>query len=136
MTKYYLIYDDSCSLCCQGVKMVQDLDKRRQIRPVELSRPELPDRIPRPPFEAISEQLHLYRSDGKLWVGADATAQLAIMLHPSRALRCILALPGIMPVARRLYKVVARNRQLFRQHDKGDIPGICPAVRSRPAKPS
>ena len=118
MAEYFLIYDDTCSICRKSIETVKKFDKRGLIALVELSRPKLPDNLPLPSHEAISKQLHLYSREGELWVGADAVAHLALMFGPSKALRCILKLPGIRPLARRLYRLVARNRHLWHRIDK------------------
>lgn len=110
MTEYFLIYDDSCSICRRSVELVHKLDKKGLITLVELSRPKLPDHLSLPPYEAISEQIHLFNIEGKLWLGSDAITHLALMHGSSRVLGRILELPGITQLARWFYRVVAGNR--------------------------
>jgi predicted DCC family thiol-disulfide oxidoreductase YuxK len=55
--------------------------------------------------------MHLVLPDGRVLAGADAAADLLRMLPGKRWLAHLFALPGVLPVARRVYAWIARQRR-------------------------
>jgi predicted DCC family thiol-disulfide oxidoreductase YuxK len=63
----------------------------------------------------LHKEIHLYSSEGQLWKGADAIAQLAALFPRSKWLGKMIMWPGIRQVARWVYGKIAENRhRLFR----------------------
>ena len=75
-----------------------------------LSEAWLPDGLELPPKGDLIGQMHLVRRDGRIWRGADAVAQLALVLPETRFWGVLLSLPVIRHLARPVYRLVAANR--------------------------
>ena len=110
MTEYYLIFDDTCPVCRTGVDHVRRLDQSGLIRPVPLSRPELPAGMVLPPKDELTREIHLINARGKVWRGAAAVAEVARLYPKTRFWGWLMDLPGIRWVAAKVYRLVARYR--------------------------
>jgi len=78
-----LIYDGECGFCRQAVALVSKWDRERRVTLI--------------PFQ---EQARV----------ADAAPDVLRLLPGKRWLASVFALPGVLPVARRIYAWVARRR--------------------------
>ncbi len=63
------------------------------------------------PLPALAAAMHLIRPDGRVFAGADAAPELLRLLPGKRWLAWAFRIPGVLPVARRVYAWVARQRR-------------------------
>ncbi len=111
-----LIYDGECGFCRKCVELVSRWDRHRRITliPFQDQARVAAFRIPLP---ALAAAMHFVRPDGRVYAGADAASELLQFLPGKHWLVSVFRLPGIRPVARRVYAWVARRRHcLVRGH--------------------
>ena len=104
-----LIYDGECGFCRQAVALVSKWDRERRVTliPFQEQARVAAFRIPLP---ALAAAMHLVLADGRVVAGADAAPDLLRLLPGKRWLASVFTLPGVLPVARRMYAWVARQR--------------------------
>lgn len=105
-----LIYDGECGFCRETVALISRWDREGRLTMIpfqDLGRVAA-FRIPLP---ALAAAMHLVLPDGRVLAGADAAADLLRMLPGKRWLAYLFALPGVLPVARRVYGWIARQRR-------------------------
>ena len=105
-----LIYDGECGFCRQTVALVSKWDREHRLTliPFQEQARVAGFRIPLP---ALAAAMHLVLPDGRVLAGADAAPDLLRLLPGKRWLAGVFALPGVMPVARRAYSWIARQRR-------------------------
>jgi len=108
-----LIYDDECAMCRGSALWLMRRALGSGADELEI----LPCRSParRARFPAIDEAaclaaMQLVLPDGRVVSGADAVPELLARMPGWRWLARFFALPGIRPLARRVYGWIARNR--------------------------
>jgi len=105
-----LIYDGECGFCRETVALISRWDRGGRVTmiPFQDQARVAAFRIPLP---ALAAAMHLVLPDGRVLAGADAAADLLRMLPGKRWLAHLFALPGVLPVARRVYAWIARQRR-------------------------
>ncbi len=104
-----LIYDGECGFCRDAVAIVSRWDRGQQLHfipfqdQVGISEFALP-------LPALAAAMHLVFPDGRVFAGADAAPELFRLLPGKRWLAWVFAVPGVLPVARRVYAWIARRR--------------------------
>lgn len=104
-----LIYDGECGFCRQAVAIVSKWDRegRLTLIPFQEQKRVAAFHIPLP---ALAAAIHLVLPDGRVLTGADAAPELLRLLPGKRWLAGVFAIPGVLPVARRVYAWIARQR--------------------------
>ena len=104
-----LIYDGECGFCRDAVALVArwDRDHRVALIPFQDRAQVAAFALPLP---ALAAAMHLVLPDGRVFAGADAAAELLRLLPGKRWLADTFALPGVLPVARRVYAWIAERR--------------------------
>jgi predicted DCC family thiol-disulfide oxidoreductase YuxK len=105
-----IIFDGACGFCRRMVGALALRDTARRFAFVPLSDPTIAARWPGLDQAALSNAMHLMLPDGRVLAGADALPEILRRLPRWRRVAWVLSLPGALPVARRVYTVVARNR--------------------------
>ena len=104
-----VVYDGSCGLCRDMVGLVSRQDPGHRIALVpfqdEAQVTALGLALP-----SVAAALHLVLPDGRVFAGADAVEELSKLLRGFRWAALMFALPGVRPIARRVYGWVARRR--------------------------
>ncbi len=105
-----LIYDGECGFCREAVALVTRWDRERRVTliPFQEQARVAAFRIPLP---ALAAAMHLVLPDGRVLAGADAVPDLLRLLPGKRWLAPLFAVPGVLPVARRVYSWIARQRR-------------------------
>ena len=105
-----LVYDGECGFCRRTVSIVSrwDRDGRLALIPFQDQARVAAFHIPLP---ALAAAMHLVLPDGRVFAGADAGAELLRLLPGKRWLAWLFAVPGALPVARRVYRWIARRRR-------------------------
>jgi predicted DCC family thiol-disulfide oxidoreductase YuxK len=110
-TRPTLIYDGDCGFCRRSVDLLQRWDREQRIAliPFQDQARIAAFGIPLP---ALAAAMHLILPppDGRVLVGADAIPELLQLLPGKRWLAWGFRVPGVLPVARRLYAWIARRR--------------------------
>jgi predicted DCC family thiol-disulfide oxidoreductase YuxK len=119
-----LIYDGECGFCRDAVNLVARWDRDGRLRYVPFQDGAAVRRFGIP-LPALAAAMHLVLPDGRVFAGADAAPEIARLLPGRRWLAWPFAVPGVRPVARRVYAwIAARRRCLVR-----GVPGPGPAPR-------
>ena len=104
-----LIYDGQCGLCRQAVAVLSGWDRTGRVALVRFQ-DEARVRAFHIPLPALAAAMHLVLPDGRVFAGADAVPELLRLLPGKRWLAAGFALPGVRPVARRVYRWIAQRR--------------------------
>lgn len=106
-----LIYDDECALCRGGALWVMRLalsTGRLEILPCRAD--ERRERFPMVSEDACMTAMQLVLPDGRVLAGADAVPDLLRCVRGLGWIAVLFGLPGMRPLARRVYAWIARNR--------------------------
>jgi predicted DCC family thiol-disulfide oxidoreductase YuxK len=106
-----LVYDDECPMCRASALWLMRLARsggRLEILPCRS--PVRAARFPRITEDACLTAMQLVLPDGRLLAGADAVPELLRRIRGLGWLATVFALPGMRPLARRVYGWIARNR--------------------------
>jgi predicted DCC family thiol-disulfide oxidoreductase YuxK len=105
-----LIYDGECGLCRTWVDRVRRWDREQRISviPFQDEGRVAAFGIPLP---ALAAAMHLVLPDGRVFAGADAAPEILRLLPGKQWLAGAFRIPGVRPVARRLYAWIARRRR-------------------------
>jgi predicted DCC family thiol-disulfide oxidoreductase YuxK len=102
-----LIYDAQCQFCRRWVARLKRWDRNDRIRLLPLQDPAAPALAGRP-REVLQQAAHLVRADGAVFAGARAAREALAYLPAGWLLRGLARLPGVMALADRGYRWVAR----------------------------
>jgi predicted DCC family thiol-disulfide oxidoreductase YuxK len=111
MERAVLIYDGDCAMCRASALWLMRralVSDRLEILPCR-SAPRRA-RYPQITDEACMTAMQLVLPDGRVLAGADAVPELLRRLRGWRWVASIFGLPPVLPVTRRLYAWVARQR--------------------------
>lgn len=104
-----LIYDGECGICQRSVAILKRWDREHVLGFVPFQ-----DRATVARFgmalPALAAAMHLIRADGRVYTGADAVPELLRLFPRRRWLVPLFWIPGVLPVARRIYAWIARRR--------------------------
>lgn len=105
-----LIFDGECGICQQAVSLLKRWDREHVLRYVPFQ-----DSAAVARFEialpALAAAMHLVVPDGRVYAGADAVPELLRLFPGKRWLAPLFRIPGVLPIARRIYAWIARRRR-------------------------
>jgi predicted DCC family thiol-disulfide oxidoreductase YuxK len=104
-----VIYDGECTLCRDAVRLLQRWDRAQRLRYVPYQ-DEPAVRGFGIPMAALTAAWHLVLPDGRIFAGADAAPEIARLLPGKAWLAPLYRVPGVRPVARRVYAWIAARR--------------------------
>jgi predicted DCC family thiol-disulfide oxidoreductase YuxK len=105
-----LIFDGECGLCREAVDLLRRWDREQVLRfaPFQDGAAVAGFDIALP---ALAAAMHLILPDGRVFAGADAVPELLRLLPaPRRWFAPLFRLPGVLPLARRVYARIAARR--------------------------
>jgi predicted DCC family thiol-disulfide oxidoreductase YuxK len=105
-----VLFDGSCSLCRASVARVRPFDRHGHIEFLDLHDPSSFQRFPNIDRELALRSMQGVDSQGRIYTGAEAWAQIGLRLPGWKLLACLLLVPGIHWIARIFYAWIARNR--------------------------
>src|SRR5882672_9085420 len=105
-----LIYDGECGICRTSVELVRRWDREHVLRVVPFQDAAAVARFGIA-LPALAAAMHLVLPDGRVYAGADAAPEILKLLPGKRWLAVPFAVPGVLPVARRVYAWIARRRR-------------------------
>lgn len=103
-----LIYDANCGFCRRWVARLKRWDRRGRLRLLPLQDPAAPALAQRPRGD-LERAAHLVRPDGAVFAGAAAAREVFAYVPGGWLPRAVLAVPGVMQLAERVYAWVART---------------------------
>jgi len=105
-----VIYDGECGICQQSVDLLKRWDREQVLRYVPFQ-----DEVAVARFgialPALAAAMHLVLPDGLVYAGADAVPELLRLLPGKRWLAVPFSVPGVLPLARRIYAWIAVRRR-------------------------
>jgi len=104
-----LIYDGACGICQQAVTLLKRWDREHALRFVPFQDAAAVARFGIA-LPALAAAMHLILPDGHVYTGADAVPQLLRLFPGKRWLAPLFHIPGVLPLARRIYAWVAMRR--------------------------
>lgn len=105
-----LIYDGECGMCREAVERVRRWDREHRLSYVPFQDESAVARFGIA-LPALAAAMHLVLPDGRLFAGADAVPELGKLLPGKRWWAWGFAVPGVRPVARRVYRRIALGRR-------------------------
>ncbi len=114
-----VVYDGACGICKRSVELLRRWDRHDRLEMVPFQAEGVVDRFPDISEDEFRESVQVIAPDGRHWSGADAVEQALARTPRGRPVSWLFKLPFARPVARRVYRWVARNR-----------PKIAPFLRS------
>jgi len=103
-----LIYDGACGFCRRWVRRLKRLDRRDAIDLVARQEEAATSLSGSSPDE-LALAVHFVRPDGAVFAGAAAVREAVRCLRGGGLVAGAALLPGVMPVAERVYAWVARR---------------------------
>jgi predicted DCC family thiol-disulfide oxidoreductase YuxK len=105
-----LIYDGECGFCRASVNRLLrwDREHRLDVVPFQDQTRVAGLGIPLP---ALAAAMHLVNPGGAVYSGADAVPELLRLLPGKRWLAPLFRMPGVLPLARRVYRSIAARRR-------------------------
>jgi predicted DCC family thiol-disulfide oxidoreductase YuxK len=104
-----LVYDGECGFCRHWVDRMRRWDRRHVLAVIPFQDQARVAALGLP-LPALAAAMHLVLPDGRVFAGADAVAELLRLLEGKRWLAWPFRLPGVLPLARRVYAAIARRR--------------------------
>ena len=104
-----LIYDGECGICRQAVTILKKWDREHLLRYVPFQDSAGVSRFGIA-LPALAAAMHLLLPDGRVYPGADAVPELLRLLRGKRWLARLFDIPGVRPLARRIYAWIAMRR--------------------------
>jgi len=109
-----VIYDGECGMCSDAVALLRRWDREHVLRFVPFQDGAAVARFGIA-LPALAAAMHLVFPDGRVYAGADAAPELLRLLPGKRWLAWWFRVPGVLPLARRVYaRIAARRRCLVR----------------------
>lgn len=104
-----VLYDGECGFCTRSMALLERLDWFRRLDGRRIAEVD-PARVPVSP-ELLEREMGLVDEQGEVWYGADAFAELTVRTPLLWPLALLLRVPGMLLLARPLYRLVARHRR-------------------------
>lgn len=108
-----VVYDGECSVCIRSVNALRDHDRHARFELVAYQSEGVMERFPDIPEAEFREAVQLIGPNGRRWAGADAVEKIFQLVPAARPLAWIFRIPLLRPLARRAYRLFARNRSRF-----------------------
>lgn len=108
--RHTVLYDSECPVCLGSVERLRRWDTRKLLAYLPNQDPSVSKRFPSLSPEALAGSLYLVSPEGEVQEGADAVEALLRRLPRVAWGAWVFHLPLARPLARMLYRWVARNR--------------------------
>ena len=105
-----MVYDGECGICRRSVELLRQWDTEGRLRFLPFQGPGVTERYPQIEEREFRRAVQVIAPDGRHWSGADATEQALRQTPRGRRIAWLFSLPLARPIARRVYRWVARNR--------------------------
>jgi predicted DCC family thiol-disulfide oxidoreductase YuxK len=105
-----LIYDGECGICRRSVTKLRAWDRNGRLAYVPFQDRDAVARFGIA-LPALAAAMHLVLPDGRVFAGADAAPEILKLLPGKRWLAALFRIPGVPPLARRVYRWIAERRR-------------------------
>jgi predicted DCC family thiol-disulfide oxidoreductase YuxK len=122
-TSDVVIYDGDCIFCTASINILRRLDGQGRLRFLSLHDPSVRVDYPDLTHDMLMSEMWVVAFNGDRYSGADALKYLSLRLPLLYPIAPMLYIPGSMPIWRRFYRFVARNRYRIAGSDCSD--GTC-----------
>jgi predicted DCC family thiol-disulfide oxidoreductase YuxK len=119
-SKPVVVYDGECAFCRSQIARIRSLDSNGAHEYLTRQDPTAEQRFPVLKHEDFDKGLRLIMPDGSLHTGADAFYEMARLLPATKNIAWLYNVPGVKPIARMIYAVIAANRQRLARHCEND----------------
>jgi len=131
--RLYVVYDGRCVLCNGTVARLKTLNAGAELRFVSVQAVERrePEALELPALDKLKvsqlyEKIHVVESSGAVYAGADGVVRILRAVPGWRWAAWLYRIPGLKPLADRLYRFVANRRyDWFGRTDEGCADGAC-----------
>ncbi len=113
LSRPVLLFDGDCGFCRRWVRRLQRWDRRRAIDYVSAADRGAVAGLPPLSDTALDRAMQLVTRDGRVYAGARALPILLPFLPGGRLLAPLMRVPGVQPLADRVYAWVAARRHRF-----------------------
>ena len=104
-----LIYDGECGICQQAVALLKRWDREHVLRFVPFQDGAAVARFGIA-LPALAAAMHLILPNRRVYAGADTVPELLRLFPGKRWLAPLFRIPGVLPIARRIYAWIAARR--------------------------
>lgn len=125
-----LVYDGQCVFCRRQVERLRWWDCQGKLAYLSLHDPAVAEQFPDLTPERLHEEMCLVDHQGRRHWGPEAVRRLSVRLRRLWWLAPVMHLPGIMLLARPVYRWVSRNRYLIAGRTDDCENGACSIHRS------
>ena len=108
-----LIYDGDCEFCLRSYRLLRLWDQRQRLDYLPMQDPQVATRYPRLSKDQLKLAMHLVMADGEYYSGANAIPHILWRLPLGWVFAWIFYLPGVLWVAKGIYRWIAHNRYRF-----------------------
>ncbi|HKU59973.1 MAG TPA: DUF393 domain-containing protein [Gemmatimonadales bacterium] len=117
-----LLFDGQCGFCRQWVARLRRWDRRGAIQTLPgAERATLPG-LPPIPDASLDRAMQFVTPEGRVFAGARALPALLPYLPGGRLLASLFRIPGVLPIADRLYAWISARRHRFGCGDRCALP--------------
>lgn len=110
---WVVVYDGECDVCIRTVNRLRDWDRDGVLELVAYQSAGVVDRFPDISEREFRDAVQLIGPEGGRREGAEAVEKILKLVPRARPLRWLFRVPLARPLARRLYRLFARNRDRF-----------------------
>jgi lipase maturation factor 1 len=114
-----LLYDGDCDFCVRWVARLARLDPEGRVRPLRAQERHTVAGIPPLSDQALDRAIHLVLPGGAVLTGARALPEILRLLPRWRWAAPLFRVPGVQPLADRVYAWVAARRHRLGCGPKG-----------------
>lgn len=108
-----VVYDGECEVCLVSVNRLRDWDRAGRFEMVAYQSEGVMARFPDITEAEFRESVQLIGPERGRWAGADAVEKILGLVPRTRPLAWLFRVPLVRPIARRVYRLFARNRHRF-----------------------
>lgn len=108
-----VIYDGECRICTRSVNTLRDWDRDARFELLAYQATGVQERFDTISFREFESSVQLVGPDGDRWEGAGAVEKILELVPRTRPFAWLFRIPLIRPIARAVYRFVARHRRFF-----------------------
>ena len=108
-----LVYDGACSFCIRSLALLKRFDGANRIRLLDGNDQAAVESLPQLAGIDLDAEMKAI-VDGRVFGGFDAFRRAAMATPLLRPLAAVGYFPGVAPIGRRIYALVAANRRCLR----------------------
>lgn len=108
-----VVYDGECRICTRSVNILRDWDRHARFELLAYQGTGVQERFDTVSVEEFESSVQLIGPDGGRWEGADAVEKILELVPRTRLFAWLFRIPLVRPIARFVYRFIARHRRFF-----------------------